>query len=172
MHYPALSICIICQACGNLSCPVSLYHSLYKYRSREKEWSVPPIPIKWYYIALSPGHSQILSRSHGEKSGEGLGSKLRHGPEMVDSVSTNWVHVTYWPSPPFPVHDIVLIPGFLLIFLHGCEIKSGNGLGTRLGIIVLPSQNCRLHCSWHPPGLYVYTSERKCMMNHFINPLQ
>ena len=36
----------------------------------------------------SPGHSQILSRSRGEKSGEGLGSKLRHGPEMVDSVST------------------------------------------------------------------------------------
>ena len=46
-------------------------------------------------LALSPGHSQILSRSRGEKSGEGLGSKLRHGPEMVDSVSTNRVHVTY-----------------------------------------------------------------------------
>ena len=28
-------------------------------------------------LASSPGHSQILSRSHGEKSGEGLGSKLR-----------------------------------------------------------------------------------------------
>ena len=39
------------------------------------------------YLALYPGHSQILSRSCGEKSGEGLGSKLRHGPEMVDSVS-------------------------------------------------------------------------------------
>ena len=24
------------------------------------------------------------------------------------------------------------IPGLLPIFLHGCEIKSGNGLGTRL----------------------------------------
>ena len=46
------------------------------------------------YIASSPGHSQILPRSHGEKLGEGLGSKLRHGPEMVDSVSTNRVHVT------------------------------------------------------------------------------
>ena len=33
--------------------------------------------------------------SRGEKSGEGLGSKLRHGPEMVDSVNTNRVHVTY-----------------------------------------------------------------------------
>ena len=39
------------------------------------------------YLASSPGPSQILSRSRGEKSGEGLGSKLRHGPEMVDSVS-------------------------------------------------------------------------------------
>ena len=29
-------------------------------------------------IASSPGHSQILSRSREEKSGEGLGSKLRH----------------------------------------------------------------------------------------------
>ena len=43
-------------------------------------------------LASSPGLSQILSRSRGEKSGEGLGSKLRHGPEMVDSVSTKQVH--------------------------------------------------------------------------------
>ena len=36
------------------------------------------------FVASSPGHSQILSRmrSQGEKL------KLRHGPEMVDSVST------------------------------------------------------------------------------------
>ena len=58
-------------------------------------------------VTLSPDHSQILSSSHGEKSGEGLGSKLRHRPEMVDSVSTNQVHVTYKPSPPFPVRDVV-----------------------------------------------------------------
>ena len=38
-------------------------------------------------LASSPGHSQILSRSRGEKSGEGLGSKIHHGPEMVESVS-------------------------------------------------------------------------------------
>ena len=36
-------------------------------------------------VASSPGPSQILSRSRGEKSGEGLGSKLRHRPEIVDS---------------------------------------------------------------------------------------
>ena len=34
-------------------------------------------------IASSPGHSQILSRSRGEKSGEGLVPLLCHGPEMV-----------------------------------------------------------------------------------------
>ena len=28
--------------------------------------------------------------------------------------------------------DVVLIPDLLPIFLHGCEIKSGSGLGTRL----------------------------------------
>ena len=26
-----------------------------------------------------------------------------------------------------------MVPGLLQIFLHGCEIKSGSGLGTRLG---------------------------------------
>ena len=46
-------------------------------------------------LASSPGPSQILSRSCGEKWGEGLGAKLSHGPEMVDSVSTNRVHITY-----------------------------------------------------------------------------
>ena len=64
-------------------------------------------------ITSFPGHSQILSRSRGEKSGE-----------MVDSTSKS--------SPPFLVRDVVLIPGLLPIFLHGCEIKSGSGLGTRL----------------------------------------
>ena len=39
-------------------------------------------------LASSPGHSQILYRSRGEKSGEGLVPILHHGPEMVDSVST------------------------------------------------------------------------------------
>ena len=63
-------------------------------------------------IASSPDPTQILSRSRGEKSGEGLGAKLHHGPEMVDSVSTyvdsvctNQVHhfrsVTYFYSQAF-----------------------------------------------------------------------
>ena len=46
-------------------------------------------------LALSPGHSQTLSHNRGEKSGQHLRSLLRHGPEMVDSVSTNWVHTTH-----------------------------------------------------------------------------
>ena len=46
------------------------------------------------FIASSPGPTQILSRSHGEKSGEGLGAKLCHDRKWwtrllrnVDSVS-------------------------------------------------------------------------------------
>ena len=45
--------------------------------------------------AFPPGHSQILSSSHGEKLGEGLGSLLCDRPEMVDSDHTNEVHITY-----------------------------------------------------------------------------
>ena len=55
----------------------------------------PCLTSSGVYVASSPGHSQILSRSRGEKLGEGLESKLRHGPEMVDLVSTNRVHITY-----------------------------------------------------------------------------
>jgi len=44
-------------------------------------------------VASSSGHSQILSRSRGERLGEGLGTLLCHGlEEMVDSVCTNQVH--------------------------------------------------------------------------------
>ena len=46
-------------------------------------------------LASSPGHAQILSHSHGERSGEGLGTLLYHRPEMADSVSMNLVHITY-----------------------------------------------------------------------------
>ena len=74
------------------------------------------------FLASSPGHSQILSHSCGEKSVEGLGSLLCH------------VAIITKPSPPFPVRDVVLIPGLLPIFIHGCEIKSGSGLGTRLDV--------------------------------------
>ena len=49
--------------------------------------------IRCLLIASYPGHSQILSRSRGEKSGEGLGSLLCHGPEMVDSVRTVFIQV-------------------------------------------------------------------------------
>ena len=48
------------------------------------------------------------------------------------------------PSPHYVLtkstisgRDVVLLPGLLPIFLHGCEIKSGC-LGTRLGFEVEP----------------------------------
>ena len=54
---------------------------------------------------------QILSHSHGEKSGEGLGSKLRHGPEMVDSVSTSPRYVlTESTMYHFRVHKSTFYP--------------------------------------------------------------
>ena len=40
------------------------------------------------------------------------------------------------PSPPFLNRDvyIAMFPGLLPIFLHVCEIKSGSGLRTSLGL--------------------------------------
>ena len=65
-------------------------------------------------LASSPGHSQILSRRHGEKLGEGLGSLLHHRLEMVDSVNTESTisglrrsnDPRLIPNPPFPVCDV------------------------------------------------------------------
>ena len=44
---------------------------------------------------------------------------------MVDSVGT---------ESTILVRDVAMIPDLLPIFRHGCEIKSGSGLGKRLGI--------------------------------------
>ena len=52
----------------------------------------------------------------------------RHSEKANNSVAKE---VKLIAIPPFPVCDTVLIPGLLPIFLHGCEIKSGRGLGTR-----------------------------------------
>ena len=62
-------------------------------------------------VALFLGHCQILSHTCGEKLGEGLGSLLLHRPEMVDTVATNQVHIMYYPCPPFPVRDVIMIQG-------------------------------------------------------------
>ena len=62
--------------------------------SREKNFTVGGYLSKFSLrnfgcvIALSSGHSQVLSRSRGEKLGVSLGSLLHHRLEMVDSVST------------------------------------------------------------------------------------
>ena len=43
---------------------------------------------------------------------------------MVDSVSRNRVHFTYYPSPPFPVRDVVLLPGLLPILSRSPDFSS------------------------------------------------
>ena len=65
---------------------------------------------------MAPGHSHVLSCSCGEKSGEGMGSLLHHKPDS------------------FPARDVVVIAGLLPIFLYGCKINYGSGLGTRQDI--------------------------------------
>ena len=52
-------------------------------------------------LALSPGPSQILSHGHREKSGEGLGAKLRHRPEMVEQWHAAATRHSYTPTYPF-----------------------------------------------------------------------
>ena len=62
-------------------------------------------------VASSPGYSQILSHSRGEKSGEGLVPILRHGPEMVDSILTlcrlNFIMMATWPRNIRPVQQAI-----------------------------------------------------------------
>jgi len=48
------------------------------------------------FISLVPRPlPDFISQLWKKKSGEGLGAKLCHGLEIVESVSTNQVHVTY-----------------------------------------------------------------------------
>ena len=59
-----------------------------------------------YSLASSPGHSQILSRSCGEKSGEGLPPILRHGLEMVHG-GLNFIMMATCPRNMRPVHQAI-----------------------------------------------------------------
>ena len=121
--------------------PATFFHLQYR-----KCWYCKQEKTRWgTEIASSPGHSQILFLSRGKISGEGMGSKLHHRLEMVDSVSTNrgphyvltestisgaWCGGSGDETSPWRSFDPRLLP----IFLHGCEIKFGSGLGTRLGL--------------------------------------
>ena len=67
-----------------------------------------------------------------------------HHYETESTLRKNRVHLV-----PFPVRDVVLIPGLLPIFLHHCEIKSGSGLGTRL---MMAMQQTTLWISPHIMG--------------------
>ena len=76
-------------------------------------------PISEKHLDLSPGHSQILSCSHGEKSVKGL--------ESYYATDQKW-----WTRFHNDGNVTYMIPGLLLIFLHSCKIKSGSGLEMRL----------------------------------------
>ena len=99
-----------------LRCRASLAQLYNRKQSHQRQFwisvhnSLVPRPLVWYLHSTSfVPTPQILSRSRGKKNWEkAWDQKLRHGPEMVDSVSTKW----YWLSPPFP---------------FGCEIIFGGG---------------------------------------------
>ena len=64
------------------------YGDFERYRSAMKDASGMQFPGVLVEASLIPRPLTDLSRSRGEKSGEGLVPILRHRPEMVDSVST------------------------------------------------------------------------------------
>ena len=85
--------------CDIASCNALCRYSLHQQQEMSRCHSKDDSIYCCSWISLLPGHSQILSRSRGEKLGEGLGSKLRHRPEMLDLVvqtestlRTNRVH--------------------------------------------------------------------------------
>ena len=80
--------------------------------------------------------------------------KIGSRPGIITmSQNRNGGHGLYKPSPPFPVRDVLMIPGLLPIFLHGCEIKSGSGLGTRLLSFSELTRGCTEGC--HKVGTYI-----------------
>ena len=59
-------------------------------------------------------------------------SKSSGQPETkTDKAGTHYETAACEPEPslPFPACDIVLIPGFLPIFLHSCKINPGVAWG-------------------------------------------
>ena len=80
------------------------------------------IPHSTAIVDSSPGHSQILSRSRGEKSGE-TSSKNSSTQKNREK----------------------LLP----IFLHGCKIKSGSGQGMKLVHTYHAAQARRKLWVWH-----------------------
>ena len=88
-------------------------------------WSFRVTLINYELLASSPGHSQILSRSRGEKS-----EKAWDHCYIMDRKC--WTRLVQTKSTLHTNHDVAMTPGLLPIFLHDCKIKSGSGLGTRL----------------------------------------
>ena len=76
-----------------------------------------------FFISTCKVSSKLLAKHQGK-----LAVLAAYCIDMLQSLR-NWVHIMYQPSSPFPLHDIAMV---LPTFLHGCEIKSGSGLGTGL----------------------------------------
>ena len=82
--------------------------------------------------------------------------KIGRRPGIIATSRTgNGGFITYQLSPPFRVREVAKIPGLLLIFLHGCEIKSGSGLGTRLTLLFM-RHSCKLQ--QHTVIMYSYAA--------------
>ena len=81
-----------------------------------------------------------------------LGKLLLFARLLTGCIVRGHVAIIAKPSPHYVITestisgcDVILIPGLLLIFLHGCEIKSGWGLGTRLAKpVVVDHASCHL----------------------------
>jgi len=63
--------------------------------------------------------------------------KIGHLTDTKDFYSMKWGVRLFWliadgSLVPRPLPDFILQPWKKSIFLHGCEIKSGRGLGTGL----------------------------------------
>ena len=59
-----------------------------------------------------------------------------HPPAAYQLLPVMWTWYVLTKST-ISARDVEMISGLLPIFLYGCEIKSGSGLGTRLGYMWL-----------------------------------
>ena len=96
-------------------------------------WRTPKTPSAYAYTSFV---SDLVLAKPGTIS-KRLGKLLLFAQLLTGRI----VHVAIItkPSPHYVIteftisgRDVVLLPGLLPIFLHGCKIKSGWGLGTRL----------------------------------------
>ena len=61
------------------------------------------------------------------------GSKTSRQTLLFDHL-LYYPHIVWTYCHHYDVHDVVMVPGLLPIFLHGCKRKSGSGLMMRLDV--------------------------------------